>query len=67
MERVSVMASLRDGKDGALPLDLRTLGAWMRQLVFRMVAWDADARRWPPFWSLGKGVDVQKTTVSWKS
>lgn len=45
MERVSVMASLRDGKDGALPLDLRTLGAWMRQLVFRMVAWDADARR----------------------
>eukprot|EP00435_Cladocopium_sp_Y103_P028622 s2705_g7.t1 len=44
MERVSVMASLRDGRDGALPLALRTLGAWMRQLVFRMVAWDADAR-----------------------
>lgn len=60
MERVSVMASLRDGKDGALPLDLRTLGAWMRQLVFRMVAWDADARRalWPchPFWPCHPGV-----------
>ena len=47
MERVSVMASLRDGRNGALPLALRSLGAWMRQLVFRMVAWDADARQGP--------------------
>ncbi|CAK8988725.1 unnamed protein product [Durusdinium trenchii] len=45
MERVSVIGSLRDGRDAALPMALTTgLNAWMRQLVFRMVAWDADAR-----------------------
>jgi len=66
MERVSVMASLRDGRDGALPLALRTLGAWMRQLVFRMVAWDADARqgRCDHFWNLdwsnmGRNIEIR--------
>ncbi|CAJ1387628.1 unnamed protein product [Effrenium voratum] len=47
MERVSVLGALRDGRDASLPLALlqnRGVGAWMRQLVFRMVNWDADAR-----------------------
>ena len=44
MERVAVIGALRDGRDAALPVALRSQGAWMRQLVFRMVAWDADAR-----------------------
>lgn len=47
MERVNVLGALREDRDAALPLKLQrdgTVGAWLRQLVFRMVSWDAEGR-----------------------
>jgi len=47
MERVTMLAALREERDAALPLALlqdRGVGAWLRQLVLRMLSWDADAR-----------------------
>jgi len=47
MERISIMGALRDGHASALPSTLlrdRGVGAWLRQLVFRMVNWNVDGR-----------------------
>ncbi|CAE7802084.1 gcn2 [Symbiodinium sp. CCMP2592] len=47
MERISILGALRDGRESALPATLlrdRGVGAWLRQLVFRMVNWSVDGR-----------------------
>lgn len=47
MERVNILGALREDRDAALPRKLQRdggVGAWLRQLVFRMVSWDAEGR-----------------------
>lgn len=47
MERAEALAKVRSGFGGALPLEvLRTpnIEGWLRQLVLRMVVWDAEVR-----------------------
>ncbi|CAE7365010.1 unnamed protein product [Symbiodinium natans] len=47
MERISILGALRDGRESSLPATLlrdRGVGAWCRQLVFRMVNWSVDGR-----------------------
>jgi len=47
MEKAKALAQIRTGRGGALPIAiLRAPGieGWMRQLVLRMVVWDAEVR-----------------------
>jgi len=47
MERVTMLGALREERGAALPLALlqdRGVGAWLRQLILRMLSWDAEGR-----------------------
>jgi len=59
MERAAALAQVRTGRGGALPLAvLRDSGTdgWLRQLVLRMVVWDAEVR--PSAWEVLDELDA---------